>query len=1043
MSARQKDIPELQRDGKNLNAVMAALHEVVQTYRGYRGDPLDRALTIRDLDDTNRKLVLIGQQTAVSSGGMGATGPQGPQGPPGTITPDPTAPPQPTGLVVTAGLSYLYINCDVPSYTQGHGHGLTVVYGAKWPTGAAAPTFSSAVELFSFTGNFSAYPTDTGTRWAIWIKWKSADGYLSVAPAGGTNGVVATTGLVGGSDLGPLVVLAGNLAPGSVTADKTALDLGGDNLLGNNSFEVSTAGLADGWTRYNNTSGTEGSTTSMVAGRISGFAQKHAWTGSNTSTKGMYPTGLLRGGWVAGKTYVVSWYATASNSTAPMNIEWNRGPASVVAIKNPNLSPTWQRYAFRIVWGGSVEALGRLFPTITDAATGNIVFDDFQIEEGDTLSGYSGKLALNTIVAGDGAIGNLAIVNAMIADATIDNAKVANLSAAKLTVGDGTIGGNLKSTVYTPGLAGWIVRPDGTAEFDAAVIRGQLVASQIVSNLLSTDNVLTRGLTVRDNSGNIIFGVGQNLDFSRIGGTTKPADNANVGSMGGFANTDPYLLAPKEWTFGPPGSGSATASYYANFITGPGLTSAWDKPDGRSQEIYSAPFPVSEYKTYRIDTALYMWAANTAVHYFFVAFYKADGTLLTGSASSVGWPSSGTFHYFGLTGTSQAAGASTYTHSFGAGATAKIPANAAYAKVGILGNYNNTTDRWSWGGARVKDIITSENVTTFMANAAIGNAQIGGDIYSTVFTTGSAGWIIKRDGTAEFNNVRVRGDIAGGAYTGYAWPAAGATGFYLGPSGLLLGNGNSGGRYFQVTEGGDVYAPGFTIIAGVATFSGALSAASGTFGGEMRFSGNRGDGVVELISSIGLSANGADTVIANFGSLNSSRVGVWVEGRNVRVMRAIAHNSGTALSATADGTAVAVNATAASGIAVSGASTSSYGMYGSSSAVAGVRGEATTGPGVQGVSSSSGPGVDGSSASGAGVNASSTTGYGGSFTGNATKAPIFLTPRSTPPSGVANGCLCFLSTPFGNRLCFADGGNWYRVGDNLVWSDSGGTGGGP
>ena len=77
----------------------------------------------------------------------------------------------------------MYIKANTPTYTQGHGHGVSVVYGAKWPSGSP-PTFSSAVELFQFEGPFAAYPSDTGTRWCIWIKWKSKDGYLSTDPAG-------------------------------------------------------------------------------------------------------------------------------------------------------------------------------------------------------------------------------------------------------------------------------------------------------------------------------------------------------------------------------------------------------------------------------------------------------------------------------------------------------------------------------------------------------------------------------------------------------------------------------------------------------------------------------------------------------------------------------------------------------------------------------------------------------------------------------------------------------------------------------------------
>lgn len=69
------------------------------------------------------------------------------------------------------------------------------------------------------------------------------------------------------------------------------------------------------------------------------------------------------------------------------------------------------------------------------------------------------------------------ISRAKIKDAAIDDGKVANLSAAKLTVGDGTVGGDLKSTVYTSGSAGWRIRPNGTAEFNNVTVRGGIYAT--------------------------------------------------------------------------------------------------------------------------------------------------------------------------------------------------------------------------------------------------------------------------------------------------------------------------------------------------------------------------------------------------------------------------------------------------------------------------------------------------------------------------------------------------------------------------------------
>lgn len=55
--------------------------------------------------------------------------------------------------------------------------------------------------------------------------------------------------------------------------------------------------------------------------------------------------------------------------------------------------------------------------------------------------------------------------------------------------------------------------------------------------------------------------------------------------------------------------------------------------------------------------------------------------------------------------------------------------------------------------------ITPSEVTTWIANAALGNAQIGGDIWSNNHVAGSAGWRIYRSGNAEFRNVTARGDI--------------------------------------------------------------------------------------------------------------------------------------------------------------------------------------------------------------------------------------------------------------------------------------------
>ena len=173
-----------------------------------------------------------------------------------------------------------------------------------------------------------------------------------------------------------------------------------------------------------------------------------------------------------------------------------------------------------------------------------------------------------------------------------------------------------------------------------------------------------------------------------------------------------------------------------------------------------------------------------------------------------------------------------------------IPAGV-YMDSAVIGN---VTALWGRFGTLVADSIQATAISASQLTA--GNGVIGGTLKSSNYVANSSGWILRPDGVAEFSGVTVRGtvyassgaiggvNISGGGlnaggYTGYAWPAAsGPNGFHLGPGGLLLGNPHDG-KYFHVTAAGNVYAPGFSIADGAATFSGALSAANGTFSGSL------------------------------------------------------------------------------------------------------------------------------------------------------------------------------------------------------------------
>jgi hypothetical protein len=89
--------------------------------------------------------------------------------------------------------------------------------------------------------------------------------------------------------------------------------------------------------------------------------------------------------------------------------------------------------------------------------------------------------------------------------------------------------------------------------------------------------------------------------------------------------------------------------------------------------------------------------------------------------------------------------------------------------------------------------------------------------------------------TANLGNVTA-GDLHGTTLHGgtgyptnvYAWPSNAGIGFHLSSAGLLLGN-YSLGKYIEMRSDGYVSMPGLVVNGGQATFSGALSAATGSF----------------------------------------------------------------------------------------------------------------------------------------------------------------------------------------------------------------------
>lgn len=142
---------------------------------------------------------------------------------------------------------------------------------------------------------------------------------------------------------------------------------------------------------------------------------------------------------------------------------------------------------------------------------GPLIIDATKLAADAVESGKIKDYAITTtkianLAVGNAAIANLAVTNAKIANLAVDDAKISDLAVTKLTAGSISVGQYIQSTGYSAGTTGWYIGGNGYAEFGAASIRGQLTANQID----------TRGLTIKDSSGNVIFAAGTPLNYSYI-----------------------------------------------------------------------------------------------------------------------------------------------------------------------------------------------------------------------------------------------------------------------------------------------------------------------------------------------------------------------------------------------------------------------------------------------------------------------------------------------------------------------------------------------
>ncbi len=157
--------------------------------------------------------------------------------------------------------------------------------------------------------------------------------------------------------------------------------------------------------------------------------------------------------------------------------------------------------------------------------------------------------------------------------------------------------------------------------------------------------------------------------------------------------------------------------------------------------------------------------------------------------------------------------------------------------------------------------ITADQIAanTITADELVSNIVLVNNIIrSNVFTSGSAGWRISNDGTAEFSNVVVRGNIFSNVGTIGGWT-------------LSNTSINSGSTYLysngQITNGGFTLSSAGVLTATGANINGIITSTSGTIGG-WTISSNTITAGSTTLASTGAATFG-NTVIASNGQITN------------------------------------------------------------------------------------------------------------------------------------------------------------------------------
>ena len=472
---------------KELYASLQAMKEALAVRLGQEGDPLDRAITLRELIDSGMAKKLTNKNfdpNTTTTDFVGAT----------DDPVDLSIPPAPTGLEASGAFTEIVINWNPPTYSN---HSFTEVFRSRDDAIGTA-------QLVTTTASFVT--TDTvgyNQEYYYWVRFVSTSGVRG--PFNQTNGVKATTV----EDIAAVMTqLSESLSdlPGFnlITTTAAAANVIKSSSEPSTRADGSSIGAFDIWfdTDDGQVYTRNASNNAWVAGRDATLVNLFG----STSFTGSTLTAAMATAQSDIVTVTNAQSATASTVTS-LNSTVGTNSSSINTLNTTTASHTGDLNAMFVLQAttesnGSQSVAGMVIGSNASDGSGAQSFVQFQADKFAIWNGTNANVAPfivsgGTVFIDSARIQDGAITNARIADATIEAAKIADATITTAKIG------NAQITTALIDDAAITTAKIGTGQITTALIDDAQITEAKISGTLTASVINTTNLILPTSGGRV------------------------------------------------------------------------------------------------------------------------------------------------------------------------------------------------------------------------------------------------------------------------------------------------------------------------------------------------------------------------------------------------------------------------------------------------------------------------------------------------------------------------------------------------------------